>query len=121
MRINSLALRLFVSATAVTVVILLVTGVVLSSLYRDGAERSFDVGEEGRYLVAVAGDALEIDDETQGFDRAIAVTFGVLAIVLLFTTMFQVRFGLAPLKRISDSLAAIRSGSAERLEGRFPE
>ena len=221
MRINSLALRLFVSATAVTVVILVITGVVLSSLYRDGAERSFDrrlgvylktlvadvaapeesekfsqslgeplfelplsgwywqvtrlsaprpevrssrslwdaglphledlnvatgadgtrrryvpgpedqrlrlvertvdLGEEGRYLVAVAGDALEIDDETQGFDRAIAVTFGVLAIVLLFTTMFQVRFGLAPLKRISDSLAAIRSGSAERLEGRFPE
>src|SRR3954453_10755675 len=215
MRINSLALRLFVSATAVTVVILFVTGVVLSSLYRDGAERSFDrrlgvylrtlvadvaapeesekfsqslgeplfelplsgwywqvtrlsaprpevrssrslwdaglphledlnvvtsadgtrrryvpgpedqrlrlvertvdLGEEGRYLVAVAGDALEIDDETQGFDRAIAVTFGVLAIVLLFTTMFQVRFGLAPLKRISDSLAAIRSGGAERL------
>src|SRR5712671_5158807 len=221
MRINSLALRLFVSATAVTVVILLVTGVVLSSLYRDGAERSFDrrlgvylktlvadvaapeesekfsqslgeplfelplsgwywqvtrlsaprpevrssrslwdaglphledlnvatgadgtrrryvpgpedqrlrlvertvdLGEEGRYLVAVAGDALEIDDETQGFDRAIAATLGVLAIVLLLTTMFQVRFGLAPLKRISDSLAAIRSGSAERLQGSFPE
>jgi signal transduction histidine kinase len=35
--------------------------------------------------------------------------------------MFQVRFGLAPLKRISDSLAAIRSGTSERLEGRFPE
>src|SRR5882724_7380207 len=221
MRVNSLALRLFVSATAVTVVILIATGIVLSSLYRDGVERSFDrrlgvylrtlvadvaapedgekvaqslgeplfelplsgwywqvtrlsaprpevrssrslwdaglphledlnvatgadgtrrryvpgpedqrlrlvertvdLGEEGRYLVAVAGDALEIDDETQGFDRAMAVTFGVLAIVLLFTTMFQVRFGLAPLKRISDSLAAIRSGSAERLEGRFPE
>ena len=220
MRVNSLALRLFVSATAVTVVILLITGVVLSSLYRDGVERSFDrrlgvylrtlvadvaapeegekvaqslgeplfelplsgwywqvtklsapkpevrssrslwdaglphledlnvqtapdgtrkryvpgpedqrlrlvertvdLGEEGRYLVAVAGDALEIDDETQGFDRAIAVTFGVLAIVLLITTMFQVRFGLAPLKRISASLAAIRSGSAERLQGSFP-
>jgi signal transduction histidine kinase len=221
MRASSLALRLFVSATAVTVAILLITGVVLSSLYREGAERSFDrrlgvhlrtlvadvsapedgekfsqslgeplfglplsgwywqvtrlnapkaevrsstslwdgglpsledlnvplapdgtrkryvpgpedqrlrllervvdLGEEGRYRVAVAGDALEIEDETQAFDRAIAVTFGVLAIVLLLTTMFQVRFGLAPLKRISDSLAAIRSGTAERLEGRFPE
>ena len=220
MRVNSLALRLFVSATAVTVVILLITGVVLSSLYRDGVERSFDrrlgvylrtlvadvaapeegekvaqslgeplfelplsgwywqvtklsapkpevrssrslwdaglphledlnvqtapdgtrkryvpgpedqrlrlvertvdLGDDGRYLVAVAGDALEIDDETQGFDRAITVTFGVLAIVLLITTMFQVRFGLAPLKRISASLAAIRSGSAERLQGSFP-
>ena len=220
MRVNSLALRLFVSATTVTVVILLITGVVLSSLYRDGVERSFDrrlgvylrtlvadvaapeegekvaqslgeplfelplsgwywqvtklsapkpevrssrslwdaglphledlnvltaadgtrkryvsgpedqrlrlvertvdLGDEGRYLIAVAGDALEIDEETQGFDRAIAVTFGVLAIVLLITTMFQVRFGLAPLKRISASLAAIRSGSAERLQGSFP-
>ena len=64
-------------------------------------ERTVDLGEDGRYLVAVAGDALEIEDETQAFDRAIAVTFGVLAVVLLLTTMFQVRFGLAPLKRIS--------------------
>ena len=36
MRANSLALRLFLSATAWTVVILLVTGIVLSSLYRAG-------------------------------------------------------------------------------------
>src|SRR2546421_6375993 len=221
MRANSLALRLFLSATAVTVVILLITGVVLSSLYRDGVERSFDrrldvylktlvadvsapeeaekfpqtlgeplfdlplsgwywqttrlnaakpevkssrslwdgglphledlhvptgpdgtrrryvtgpedqrlrlvertvdLGEEGRYLVAVAGDAQEIEDEAQSFDRALAITFAVLAVVLLLTTMFQVRFGLAPLKRISESLAAIRSGTAERLQGRFPE
>jgi signal transduction histidine kinase len=34
--------------------------------------------------------------------------------------MFQVRFGLSPLKRISESLAAIRAGTAERLEGAFP-
>src|SRR5947209_6693557 len=221
MRANSLALRLFLSATAVTVVILLITGVVLSSLYRDGVERSFDrrldvylktlvadvsapeeaekfpqtlgeplfdlplsgwywqttrlnsakpevkssrslwdsglphledlnvptgpdgtrkryvtgpeeqrlrliertvdLGEEGRYLVAVAGDGQEIEEEAQSFDRALAITFGLLAVVLLLTTMFQVRFGLAPLKRISESLAAIRSGKAERLEGRFPE
>lgn len=221
MRTNSLALRLFLSATAVTVVILLITGVVLSSLYRQGVERSFDrrldvylktlvadvsapeeaekfpqtlgeplfdlplsgwywqtirlnaakpevkssrslwdgglphledlgvptgpdgtrrryvtgpedqrlrlvertvdLGEEGRYLVAVAGDAQEVEEEAQSFDRALAITFGVLAVVLLLTTMFQVRFGLAPLKRISESLAAIRSGKAERLEGRFPE
>src|SRR5215212_3097859 len=221
MRVNSLALRLFLSATAVTVVILLITGVVLSPLYRDGVERSFDrrldvylktlvadvsapeeteklpqslgeplfdlplsgwywqttrlnapkpevkssrslwdsglphledlhvptspdgtrkryvtgpedqrlrlvertvdLGEEGRYLLAVAGDAQEVEDEAQGFDRALAITFGLLAIVLLFTTMFQVRFGLAPLKRISQSLVAIRAGTAERLEGTFPE
>src|SRR5579883_2273542 len=207
MRANSLALRLFVSATAWTVVILLVTGFVLSSLYRDAVERSFDarlnsflrtlvaevdapdvtsermsqslsepnfslplsgwywqvtklnvdkpevrssgslwdsglphrayvtgpedqrlrmiertvdLGEEGHYLVGVAGDSQEIDDDTHQFNRAIVATFVLLAAVLILITMFQVRFGLAPLGRISASLAAIRAGTAERLVGNFP-
>ncbi len=221
MRANSLALRLFLSASAWAVVILLITGIVLSSLYRQAVERAFDrrlgvylrtlvadvaspdegsdkfpqslgeplfelplsgwywqvtrldpgkndvrssrslwdgglprlpdaagagsagsregyvqgpedqrlrlvertidLGDEGHYLVSVAGDAVEITEEVHSFDRALAVTFGVLAAVLLLTTMFQVRFGLAPLKRISEGLAAIRSGRAERLEGSFPD
>ena len=222
MRANSLALRLFLSATAWTVIILLVTGVVLSSLYRQAVERAFDrrlgvylrtlvadiaspeeagekfpqslgeplfelplsgwywqvtrvdpgktevrssrslwdgglphlrdqgipgsadgsragyvggpedqrlrlvernvdLGDEGHYLVAIAGDAAEISDETRSFDQALIITFSILAAVLLLTTTFQVRFGLAPLKRITDGLAAIRSGSAERLSGKFPE
>src|SRR5262245_18830359 len=70
-------------------------------------ERTIDLGEEGRYLVAVAGDAAEIDEETRSFDGALVITFAVLGIVLLLTTTFQVRFGLAPLKRISEGLAAI--------------
>jgi signal transduction histidine kinase len=222
MRANSLALRLFVSATAWAVVILLITGIVLSSFYRQAVERAFDrrlgvylrtlvadvaspeeasdkfpqslgeplfelplsgwywqvtrldpgradvrssrslwdgglphlqdmavaagangsregyvsgpedqrlrlvernidLGDEGHYLVAVAGDAAEIADEVRSFDQALIITFSILAAVLLLTTMFQVRFGLAPLKRITDSLAAIRSGTAERLTGQFPE
>jgi len=221
MRANSLALRLFVSATAWAVVILVITGIVLSSLYRQAVERAFDrrlgvylrtlvadlaspeeggkfpqslgeplfelplsgwywqvtrldpdkhevrssrslwdgglphlqdygvlagadgsrqgyvdgpedqrlrlvernidLGDEGHYLVAVAGDAAEITEETRSFDQALIVTFVILAAVLLLTTMFQVRFGLAPLKRITDSLAAIRAGTAERLGGQFPE
>jgi signal transduction histidine kinase len=221
MRASSLALRLFLSATAWTVVILVATGIVLSSIYRDAVERSFDrrlsvylqtlvadvaapeqtgergapslgeplfdlplsgwywqietlglarpeqrssrslwdttlarlpdgdattsldgtrhgyvngpedqrlrmlertvdLGEDGRYRIAVAGDSQEIEEEMRSFDRALLLTFGMLAVVLLFTTVFQVRFGLAPLKRISDALAAIRAGTAERLEGEFP-
>ncbi len=220
-RSNSLALRLFLSATAWTVVILAATGVLLSSIYRDAAERSFDrrlgvylqtlvaevaapeqtgdrgaptlgeprfelplsgwywqiatfdaatpdvrssrslwdsrlpkldadagssgldgirrgyvvgpedqrlrmlertvdLGEDGRYLIEVAGDSQEIDDELGSFDRALILTFGMLGVVLQLITMFQVRFGLAPLKRISEALAAIRAGTAERLEGQFP-
>jgi signal transduction histidine kinase len=83
-------------------------------------ERNIDLGDDGRYLIAVAGDASEIDDETHSFDRVIVVTFAALTIALLLTTALQVRFGLAPLTRISQSLAAIRSGRAERLEGEFP-
>jgi signal transduction histidine kinase len=222
MRLNSLALRLFFSATTWTVAILVITGIVLSSLYRSAVERAFDrrlgvfqrtlvadvatpeeggelfrqslgeplfelplsgwywqvtrldapvpdvrssrslwdgtlprladlgvapgpgetragyaegpegqqlrmieriidLGEQGRFLVAVAGAATEIDDETYSFDFALLITFGVLGIVLLLITTFQVRFGLAPLKRISEGLSAIRSGRSERLEGGFPE
>jgi len=42
MRGSSLATRLFLSATAWVVVILLITGIVLSSVYRNAAERAFD-------------------------------------------------------------------------------
>src|SRR5262245_30221138 len=221
MRLNSLALRLFFSATTWIVVILVVTGIVLSSIYRAAVERAFDrrlgvylrtlvadvampeenagkfpqsigeplfelplsgwywqvtrldskmpdvrssrslwdamlqhladpgttsipggarsgyvqgpegqqlrlvertidLGEEGRYLVAVGGDAAEIESEVRSFDGTLLITFAALGGVLLLTTTFQVRFGLAPLKRVSAGLAAIRSGAAERLEGAFP-
>ncbi|WP_159009772.1 sensor histidine kinase [Bradyrhizobium sp. S69] len=220
MRASSLATRLFLSATAWVVVILIITGFVLSSVYRDATERAFDrrlnlylrtliaevatpdeppdrqfqslgeplfelplsgwywqitrtdtekaetrasrslwdkklpkldesaeltaagvrlgyvdgpegqdlrmverpvdLGADGKFLVSVAGDATEIFDETRSFDYYLGGTFAALGIVLLLTTIFQVRFGLAPLKRISDSIADIRSGRAERLEGQFP-
>jgi signal transduction histidine kinase len=83
-------------------------------------ERDIDLGTDGRYLIAVAGDASEIDDETGSFERTIIITFTALTLALLLTTALQVRFGLAPLARISDGLAAIRSGRAERLQGKFP-
>ena len=83
-------------------------------------ERPVDLGSDGKFLVGVAGDASEIFDETRSFDYYLGGTFTALGIVLLLTTVFQVRFGLAPLKRISEAIADIRSGRAERLEGRFP-
>jgi len=83
-------------------------------------ERPVDLGGEGKFLVAVAGDASEIFDETRSFDYYLGGTFAVLGFVLLLTTIFQVRFGLAPLKRISEAIADIRSGRTERLEGNFP-
>ena len=83
-------------------------------------ERPVDLGADGKFMVSVAGDATEIFDETRSFDYYLGGTCAALGIVLLLTTIFQVRFGLAPLKRISESIADIRSGRAERLEGEFP-
>jgi signal transduction histidine kinase len=84
-------------------------------------ERPIDLGGDGKYVVAVAGDATEISEETRAFNLSLTGTFAALTFVLLVSTLFQVTFGLAPLKRISQSLAAIRSGKAERLEGTFPD
>src|SRR5271154_1318036 len=42
MRANSLALRLFLWATGWTLVILVITGIALSTLYRHAVERAFD-------------------------------------------------------------------------------
>ena len=69
MRVNSLALRLFLSATAVTVVILLITGIVLSSLYRDGVERSFD-RRLGVYLKTLVAD-VAAPDEGEKFTQSL--------------------------------------------------
>jgi signal transduction histidine kinase len=83
-------------------------------------ERPVDLGLDGKFVVTVAGDATEIFEETRTFDYYLAGTFVALSIGLVLTTIFQVRFGLAPLKRASDAIADIRSGRAERLEGEFP-
>jgi len=83
-------------------------------------ERPVDLGSDGKFLVSVAGDASEIFDETRAFDYYLLGTFAALTVGLLLTTIFQVRFGLAPLKRISEAIADIRSGRAERLQGDFP-
>src|SRR6185295_10143028 len=55
MRANSLALRLFVSATVWIALILFVTGFVLSGLYRDSVERAFD-RRLGVYLKTLIAD-----------------------------------------------------------------
>ncbi|MBA4790303.1 MAG: sensor histidine kinase [Pseudomonadota bacterium] len=84
-------------------------------------ERTLDLGAEGRFAIAVAGDASEIDGEIASFNLALAGTFAVLGLAFLLIVLFQIRFGLRPLARMSQALAAVRSGRAERLEGEYPE
>src|SRR6186997_2482916 len=70
MRANSLALRLFLSATAWTVIILLVTGVVLSSLYRQAVERAFD-RRLGVYLRTLVADIASPEEGSEKFPQSL--------------------------------------------------
>lgn len=84
-------------------------------------ERGLDLGEDGRFVVTVAGDAGEIQGDIVQFNLALMGTFAVLGVAFLLIVLLQVRFGLKPLARISADLAAVRSGRTDRLEGDYPE
>src|SRR3954471_19507715 len=70
MHANSLALRLFFSAAAWTVVILVVTGIILSSLYRGAVERAFD-RRLGVYLRTLVADVATPDEANDRFPQSL--------------------------------------------------
>src|SRR3954453_18158336 len=67
---NSLALRLFVTATVWTAAILIVTGIVLSSLYRQTVERAFD-RRLGVYLKTLVADVASPEDTGDRFPQSL--------------------------------------------------
>jgi signal transduction histidine kinase len=83
-------------------------------------ENLIDLGADGQYVVTVAANIAETEAEIASFNWTLLITLSLLGIVFVATAGFQVRFGLRPLGRISESLHAIRTGRAERLEGDFP-
>jgi signal transduction histidine kinase len=83
-------------------------------------ERDIDLGEDGRFIVGVAGPADEIDRDVRRFTAALTVTFALLGAALGATTLFQIRFGLQPLLKLRNALTAVRRGEAERIPGAYP-
>lgn len=79
---------------------------------------------EGRrsrdYRFTVAGDRASIEAEIAAFNTTLAGAMAGLGAGLLIAILIQVQIGLNPLRRVGEALAAIRSGRAQRLEGRFP-
>ena len=79
-------------------------------------------GEQSNpYSYAVAGDAAELDRDLTEFTTMLTGALGVLGLGLVVATLFQVRFGLLPLRAIRQDLARIRSGDAEKLDGALPD
>lgn len=82
---------------------------------------SFGEGDETRrYSIAVAGKTAEIDVAVSAFLTRLVSALALVGAGLLAATLFQVRFGLFPLRQVERRLADIRSGDATRLEGNLP-
>jgi signal transduction histidine kinase len=80
-------------------------------------------GEEGEarpYAIAVAGWMREPEGRITRFNNQLITSLAFVGLGLLAVTLFQVRFGLAPLEKVERDLARIRSGDATRLQGAVP-
>jgi signal transduction histidine kinase len=84
-------------------------------------ERVIDAGDEGRYLIQVAGNSEEIEAEIDDFEYALGATFLLLLVAILGSMALAVRFGLRPLRELREGVASIRRGEAEHISGDFPQ
>jgi len=76
--------------------------------------------EKTRYSVIVAGPLDWFEATVAKFRTRLTSALALVGLGLLAATVFQVRFGLLPLRRIERGLASIRSGEVERLDGQLP-
>jgi signal transduction histidine kinase len=74
----------------------------------------------GRYSVIVAGPVDWLESRNANFLTRLAIALALSGLGLLAVTLFQIRFGLLPLRAIEHGLSDVRSGKAQRLEGELP-
>ncbi len=79
-----------------------------------------DTKDARNYTFIVAGDLSSVDAAVADFNSTIFWSFAAMFFGLVVAVFAQVRVGLQPLRRVQEALARIRSGAAQRLEGRFP-
>ena len=71
-----------------------------------------------RYTVAATRS--DVDSDIARFNGFLALALALLGFGLISAIFVQVRFGLVPLRRLGEGLAAIRLGRAERLDTTLP-
>ncbi|SDG12859.1 Signal transduction histidine kinase [Pelagibacterium luteolum] len=98
----------------------------------NGLRRSFAMGPQAQELrilsrsftgpgstvpleIAIAMPESEINTRLNTITTPLIVSIGLLAVVLALVTLVQVRYGLAPLRRLTTNLRAIKDGTATTL------
>lgn len=84
-------------------------------------ERVIDVGATGTFLIQIAATNETVEEQIWRFKLALITTFMLLSLALVGTTALQVRYGLQPLRRLQSQVAMIRQGSAEKIDGSYPQ
>jgi signal transduction histidine kinase len=84
-------------------------------------ERNITFSETGpTFRYAVATNRATIRAAQRPFKFTLGWSLGILGMGLIIGVVIQVWFGLRPLRRLRQSLAHVRAGGADRIEGRFP-
>ena len=73
-----------------------------------------------KYSIVVAGPQDWLDHLVGNFRYRLTTALALAGLGLVAVTLFQVRFGLLPLRQIERGLAGIRSGTSTTLEGDLP-
>lgn len=85
-------------------------------------ERTVRSGDNGKtqWRLIVASDMSPVHAATERFSGLLALSLGVLFVLLLAASVAQVHIGLAPLRALRAALAQVKQGRAAGLTGRFP-
>ena len=82
-------------------------------------ERSVQIDDVPLRLMVAADERLMLEPVDR-FKGSLRLALGVLGAGLAVAALMQVLVGLAPLRKMRDALAQVRSGTTERMEGEFP-
>ncbi|MGF1550255.1 MAG: sensor histidine kinase [Sphingomonadaceae bacterium] len=85
------------------------------------AERDVQLpGSDRRWHFQVAQDRSALDEQIALLRRTMIRSFAILGLGLVIMAAIQALYGLWPLRRVREEIAAIRSGRQKRIEKEFP-
>ncbi|RWK43376.1 ATP-binding protein [Mesorhizobium sp.] len=68
----------------------------------------------------VMGNRTELEQEIGAFQRRLLTYLSLFGVGMIAINAIAILLGLQPLRRVSDALAMVREGTAQKLDGRFP-
>ncbi len=77
-------------------------------------------GDSAEWRLLVAADLQETEAAVRRFNGVLAASLAGLLLLLCAAAVAQVAVGLAPLRALQRTLAGVRQGRSQRLDGQFP-